>query len=92
MAPVNYSSTGLSRNNGVGRTGSYHNRGALTKLAGTAAPSGSRVGVQTTVQVARNVPRPVNTSSLRKENGGQDLSIALVNRHGGKFSCIVLAL
>jgi len=84
MAPVNYSSTGLSRNNGVGRTGSYHNRGALTKLAGTAAPSGSRVGVQTTVQVARNVPRPVNTSSLRKENGGQDLSIALVNRHGGK--------
>ncbi len=34
--------------------------------------------------VARNVPKLVNTSSLRKENGGQDITAVLVNRHGGR--------
>lgn len=33
--------------------------------------------------VGRNVPKLVNTSSLRKENGGQDITAVLVNRHGG---------
>lgn len=36
--------------------------------------------------VARNVPKLVNTSSLRKENGGQDITAVLVNRHGGELS------
>lgn len=36
--------------------------------------------------VARNVPKLVNTSSLRKENGGQDITAVLVNRHGGELN------
>lgn len=35
------------------------------------------------LNVGRNVPKLVNTSSLRKENGGQDITAVLVNRHGG---------
>ncbi len=43
----------------------------------------SRGGVSSGLGVARNVPKLVNTSSLRKENGGQDITAVLVNRHGG---------
>ena len=32
--------------------------------------------------LGRNVPKLVNTSSLRKENGGQDITAVLVNRGG----------
>ena len=62
------------------RPGVYH-RGlnTLTKLSGPAGSRGPAVP-------ARNLPRPVQTSSLKKENGGQDITAVLVNRDGGEFS------
>ena len=62
---------------GVGGTtaagGTIH-RGMLTKLSGPSSSSGGS-----------RVPLPVNTSSLRKENGGQDITAVIVNRSGGEF-------
>eukprot|EP00978_Attheya_sp_CCMP212_P007803 scaffold18160_cov48-Attheya_sp.AAC.1 len=53
-------------------------RGSLTRIGTSSARAGSTGGL-----LAKNVPRPVQTSSLKKENGGQDLSTVLVNRNGG---------
>lgn len=58
------------------RVGVYH-RGvnALTRLSG---PKNNTAPI-----VSRNVPRPIQTCSLRKENGGQDVSAVIVNRNNG---------
>ena len=45
----------------------------MTKLVG-----GSNAG-------SSRVPLPVNTASLRKENGGQDITAVIVNRNGGEL-------
>mmetsp|Transcript_23948 Transcript_23948/g.35394 ORF Transcript_23948/g.35394 Transcript_23948/m.35394 type:complete len:100 (+) Transcript_23948:108-407(+) len=65
-----------------------HPRGVygLTTLSGATASSSHGTGRVSAV--ARNVPRPVQTSSLKKENGGQDISAVLVNRHGGKHETV----
>lgn len=85
-----------SSNLGQGRIGVYH-RGlnTLTKLSNNnsnivsssySLGSGSRgsgafPGARS--NVPRNVPRPLQTSSLKKENGGQDVTAVLVNRANG---------
>jgi len=62
-----------SRNHGV----PFQKRGTLSRLApSSASGSGAHTGT-----AARHVPLPVNTSSLRKESGGQDVTL-FVNRGG----------
>ncbi len=60
---------------------------AASSSAATKAFGAGRLGV------GRNVPKLVNTSSLRKENGGQDITAVLVNRHGGEcVHCVMCAI
>ena len=73
-------------------TSSSSTVGAFSSVAGGGAGSSSTLksglgtrGIGAGFGVGRNVPKLVNTSSLRKENGGQDITAVLVNRHGGKF-------
>jgi len=83
MAPLGFSArlqrqsnSSASGNQNV-RVGGYH-RGlnSLTRLNTntSARVAGGSVG-------RRSVPRPIQTSSLKKENGGQDITAVLVNRN-----------
>ena len=80
------------------RVGGYH-RGlnTLTRLSpsnstiGSGAYSIGSTGTRASTanssirnNVPRNVPKPLQTSSLKKENGGQDITAVLVNRRDGK--------
>lgn len=79
------------------RLGTFQSRGLLTKIGSGGSGAGTTGGygagglggggsssLRGSGALGSNVPRPVNTSSLRKENGGQDITAVLVNRHGGK--------
>jgi hypothetical protein len=37
-------------------------------------------GITFTASAVQNLPKPVQTNSLRKENGGQDINIDLIRR------------
>ena len=80
------------------RLGTFQSRGLLTKIGSGGSGAGTTGGygagglggggsssLRGSGALGSNVPRPVNTSSLRKENGGQDITAVLVNRHGGKL-------
>jgi len=79
-----------------GRVGGYH-RGlnALTRLTPSSSgvggggfssvpgTKGSSLNSGSRNNIPRNVPKPLQTSSLKKENGGQDVTAVLVNRRNG---------
>ena len=84
-----------NRGQRTGGSGSYNNDkhrsfhrnvNTLTRLGGGSSSGGGAV-VPSNVQssVGRNVPKPIQTCSLKKENGGQDITAVLVNRNNGKL-------
>ena len=63
--------------------GSFHTIGAGNSTSGVGRLGGvANKALGAGLAVGRNVPKLVNTSSLRKENGGQDITAVLVNRDG----------
>ena len=63
--------------------GTFHTLNGSSTGNGRAGLGNRSIGAG--LSVARNVPKLVNTSSLRKENGGQDITAVLVNRNGEFF-------
>lgn len=55
---------------------------SLGQHGGTRGSSSVLSGART--NIPRSVPKPLQTSSLKKENGGQDVTAVLVNRRNGK--------
>jgi len=83
MAPLGFSarlqrqSNSSAAGNQNVRVGGYH-RG-LNSLTRLNTNTGARVASGNVGR--RSVPRPIQTSSLKKENGGQDITAVLVNRN-----------
>ena len=85
-----YNSNDRNRSGG----GSFHrNVNTLTRLSGSSKGVGGNHqggvgGVNSGPAIPpRNVPRPIQTCSLKKEHGGQDVTAVLVNRNNGTFAC-----
>jgi len=96
MATYGYSNrvrgTGGSYNNNDKHRsggGSFHRTvNTLTRLGGSSKgvgghhQGGGNIGSGSAIP-PRNVPKPIQTCSLKKENGGQDVTAVLVNRNNG---------
>lgn len=87
MSSYGYSNRGQR----TGGSGSYSNDkhrsfhrnvNTLTRLGGSSS-GGAVVPSNVQSSVGRNVPKPIQTCSLKKENGGQDITAVLVNRNNG---------
>lgn len=71
---------GTGGGGGNNSNGMYGSHGGTRGGGGGARGSGSA----STNVAPRSVPRPLQTSSLKKENGGQDVTAVLVNRNNGE--------